>query len=94
MLDYDATMEKLNGMRITLDGVAGEIKTWRAASFAGGHVFWHIGHEPSAYGRKSAAYLKIKRELGDDWSTEFTGETPAEVWAQAQHEGRVVERAA
>ena len=82
-IDLDATMEAMNGMTYTDDGIAGHIKTSRSR-----YGSWVVGHEPSAAGKRSARYCQIRRELGDDWSTDYT-ETPAAVWDKAEAEGRI-----
>lgn len=65
--------EFLDGRRYKLDGIAG---TFRATSFEAGYPYRHtvysISHVPSAAGKKTEAYLKIRRELHDDWSTDLT----------------------
>lgn len=72
--NYDDFLAALDGKTCTLDGVHGHIRVERRkrGSYYGGGVETHITHEPSARGKRSEAYRKLRREMGDDWSTDLT----------------------
>lgn len=84
-LDLRATMEAMDGMRFTLDGVAGTIRVYE--NRLGSLNFKHVA---SAAGRRSKTYREHKRMLGDDYDTDFGYETPDAVWEKAVKEGRFV----
>lgn len=63
---YAQALEAMNEKTYTLDGIHGTIKveTWSGRT--------KVSHEPSKKGQKTNAYNDIRRQLGDDWSTDLT----------------------
>lgn len=72
--NYDDFLAAINGKSCTLHGVHGHIKVERRkrGSYYGGGYETKIYHEPSARGKRSEAYRKLRHEMGDDWSTDLT----------------------
>lgn len=64
---WDEALDVIDGKRHTLDGIEGVIRVDRSRQFD-----TRVDHHPTAKGKKTAAYLKIKRQLGDDWSTDLS----------------------
>ena len=63
----------LDGRHYTLDGIGGVLsyETF-VASYPYPHVDHSFHHRPDAKGRRSEEYLKVRRMLRDDWSTDLT----------------------
>lgn len=64
---WDEALDVIDGKRYTLDGIEGVIHVDRSRRFD-----TRVDHHPTAKGKKTEAYLKIKRQLGDDWSTDLS----------------------
>lgn len=64
---WNEALEVIDGKRYTLDGIEGVIRVDRSRRF-----YTRVNHDPTAKGKKTAAYLKIKKQLGDDWSTDLS----------------------
>lgn len=62
----DEAYSIINGMNWKLDGVCGRLSVERINGMT------EVVHAASAVGKKSAAYRKIRRELGDDYTTTIT----------------------
>jgi hypothetical protein len=63
----------LDGRHYTLDGISGVLSyETSVASFPYAHVDHSFHHRPDAKGRRSEEYLKVRRILRDDWSTDLT----------------------
>ena len=61
----------LNGKAFTLDGVHG---TFKHSCYVDRHGLTvnRLDHNPSAAGKRSEAYRKVRQQLRDDWSTDLT----------------------
>jgi hypothetical protein len=64
---YDAALDSINGKSYKLDGVAGKIVVDRSDALR-----LRIAHVPSKAGKKSEAYLAVRRVLRDDYETDLT----------------------
>lgn len=82
-IDFDATLAAINGMSYTHDGIHGIIRVEQINGMT------EISHHPSSRGRRTEAYKKVRRELGDDWSTSWQGEAPLEFWSEVEKRGLV-----
>lgn len=81
--EHDAVMTKrkptaaeyLHGREHTIDGIHGHfmLVPGHKAKYPYEHMTKpRLHHEPSTIGRGSSSYRKIKKELGDHWSTDMT----------------------
>jgi hypothetical protein len=77
-VDFDATLEAINGMTYTHDGIQGTIEC----------AFNTINHHPTTKGRKTEQYLATRRQLGDDWSSCWV-EAPTKFWQSVERRGFV-----
>lgn len=77
---YRETLELVDGMRLTLDGVAGIVRVEKRNGMT------EFVHHPSAAGKKSARYIETRRRLGDDYVTDITSNDEAmlAVFAKAE----------
>lgn len=79
-MTLDQAYQRIDGMRYKLRGVAGILKVVRINGMT------EIEHHPSVAGRRTTAYKKTRRELGDDYVTrvseceETMGDIFARVW--------------
>ncbi len=72
--DPDAKLFRaLDGRRYTLDGISGVLsyETFIAV-YPYKHVDHSFHHTADATGRRSEEYLKVRKILRDDWSTDLT----------------------
>jgi hypothetical protein len=76
MKDDDPTAKlfrALDGRHFTLDGVSGVLSYEKlVATYPYPHVDHSFHHTADAKGRRSEEYLKVRRILRDDWSTDLT----------------------
>jgi hypothetical protein len=63
----------LHGKSYVLDGIRGvfHYETCKAR-VPYERIVHKLSHEPDASGRRTKQYREIKRQLGDDWSTDLT----------------------
>ena len=84
-IDLDATMEAMNGMPYTLDGVTGALSIF----YTRGHG-WRVTHRADANGRRHETYRQARRELGDDYSTDLElSDEMTKVWQAAEALGLI-----
>lgn len=79
-IDLEATYDVINsqnkgkGIGHTLDGVHGYFRVERSEHSYG--LSTTLMHDPSAKGKRSEAYSKVRSTLGDDYSSYFDEEWP------------------
>lgn len=63
----------LDGRTVTRKGIQGRFKVQVVtAKYPYPRTLTSLIWEPTAKGRATAAYQKVKRELGDDWTSDLT----------------------
>jgi hypothetical protein len=69
----NAIFEYLHGRPYTLDGISGQFE-YRShqAIYPYPRMVARLWHTPDAAGRDTEEYRKLRRQLGDDWSTDLT----------------------
>jgi|CXWL01.1.fsa_nt_gi hypothetical protein len=83
--DHDALWLELDGTVITTEDEDGIECALRARTYQAvypyGHYRLSLDLVPTARGRRTEAYQKIRQELRDDWSTDLTESDPERVAA-------------
>jgi len=85
---YGPTWEQHDGRLVTLDGIRRKlrVRSYNAIYPVARRVI-SVHAEPFGAGKRNEAYLRVRRELGDDWSTDVLSsdiEVQSEILAQLE----------